>query len=67
MEFRTLAADSGWNDATLINAFLSGLSQRMRESTSIESSCVFTVDTPATFLSPVLLRSKVHRCGRGFW
>lgn len=31
IEFRTLAADSGWNDSALIDAFLHGLAAKVKD------------------------------------
>lgn len=54
IEFRTLAADSGWNNATLVDAYISGLSQRIRKQ-------LISLDLPDELDSVIPITSKTDR------
>lgn len=54
IEFRTLATDSGWNSAALIDAFVGGLSSHIKEQ-------LITLDLPDDLDSVISLTNKIDR------
>lgn len=54
IEFRTLAAESGWNNAALVDAYISGLSQRIREQ-------LISLDLPDELDSIIAITNRIDR------
>lgn len=76
IEFHTLATESGWNNPALVDAFVSGLSQQIKDQLvsldlpdELDSLVAITnkIDRPATFSSPVPLGSSAQQRRKRFW
>ncbi|KAI3374155.1 hypothetical protein L3Q82_006021 [Scortum barcoo] len=52
LEFRTLAADSGWNETSIIGAFMDGLAEEVKD-------FLAPLDTPRDFESLVEIASRI--------
>ena len=54
IEFRTLATDSGWNQPALVDAFLNGLSERVKD-------FLTPLDLPSELDALVSLAAKIDK------
>lgn len=55
IEFQSLATDSAWNNAALVNAFIGGLSQQIRRQ-------IITLELPEGLDEVISVINKIYRC-----